>query len=91
MDGVTVKSVGCMANCGDGPNIGIDLTGVVLNRISTPARFREAIQEVAGVVITLEMLKVTELRLEGNVLARGGDLEAAVERYTEVIFIPVVG
>ena len=85
LDGVKVKAVGCLMNCGDGPNVGMDPPVVVLNKIDSPARFREAMQEVAGVIISPETLKATELRLEGNSFARDGDLAAAIERYSEVI------
>lgn len=84
LEGVQVRAVGCMAGCGDGPNVAMDPPGVILNHMTTPARFREALQAVGGVAIPPEVLKATELRLAGNAEARGGDLKAAVARYTEV-------
>ena len=84
LEGLQVKGVGCMAGCGDGPNVAMDPPGVILNHIATPARFREALEAVGGVTISPEVLKATELRLAGNAEARGGDLTVAIERYTEV-------
>ena len=84
MEGVEVAAVGCMAGCGSGPNVAMDPPGVILNHIATPARFSDAMQAVGGVDIPAELLKATELRLAGNAAARGGDLDAAVAKYTEV-------
>lgn len=89
LEGVQVKAVGCMAGCGDGPNVAMDPPGVILNHIASPARFREALEAVGGVSIPQVVLKATELRLAGNAEARGGNLEAAVGRYTEVCLYPI--
>ena len=83
-DEVEVLAVGCMAGCGNGPNIAMDPPGVVLNHMATPARFQDAMSAVAGVDIRPDVLKATELRLAGNADARQGDLQAAVAKYTQV-------
>jgi hypothetical protein len=79
-----VEECGCLGNCGKGPNMVLMPGELRLRHVSTPA-------DVLGILCSLDIniepttLQATELRLAGNALAAGGELEAAISKYQEAL------
>ncbi|KAK9804311.1 hypothetical protein WJX72_006242 [[Myrmecia] bisecta] len=80
---VKVEAVGCLGNCGNGPNMVLLPDKLLLNHVSTPAKMADILRTLCGSDISEPLLKATELRLAGNDEARVGNLHAAVELYTQ--------
>ena len=57
----------CAGECGSGPNVVImphgDAEAQLLSHVSTPAKFREALQLFCGVHVPDILLKATEVRV----------------------------
>lgn len=80
----TVRS-GCLGVCGAGPNVAFLPQEVVASHVGTPARFLSALEAVAGVAVSPALMRATTLRLQGNALAREGDLRVAERVYTRAL------
>lgn len=84
-----ITTTGCLGECGSGPNVVImphgDAEAQLLSHVSTPAKFREALQLFCGVHVPDVLLKATELRLAGNMEARDGNLRGALRCYSEAL------
>lgn len=74
LDNVTIRETGCLAKCGNGPNVAVSPPDVVLNHMATVARFSEALRDVCGADVSPDVLRATELRVAGNAqVCRFGD------------------
>ena len=80
----TVRS-GCLGVCGAGPNVAFLPQEVIASHVATPARFLSALETVAGVSVSPALMRATTLRLQGNALAREGDLKGAERVYTRAL------
>lgn len=70
LESLTIRETGCLAKCGNGPNVAVSPPDVVLNHMATVARFSEALREVCGADVSPDVLRATELRLAGNAQVR---------------------
>lgn len=85
LEELEVRSCGCLAGCGNGPNMIVLPLEVTLHHVATPAKFAEAMRVVCDVNLDESVLQATQLRLKGNTLARDGNLQGAVDCYTEAL------
>jgi len=91
--GVVATTCGCLGNCGAGPNVTVIPVGtnkestppMLLHHISTPAKLASMLSAVCGANIDGNVLRMTELRVAGNAAAHAGDVERAIELYTEAL------
>ena len=80
----TVKS-GCLGVCGAGPNVAFLPQEIIASHVGTPARFLSTLETVTGVVVSPALMRATTLRLQGNALAREGDLKGAERVYSRAL------
>lgn len=78
-----VKSCGCLGNCGNGPNLIIMPLELQVSHVATPTDMVEVLHAQCGIDVSTNLLKATEFRQVGNMLARSGNLKGALEKYTE--------
>ncbi|KAK9850808.1 hypothetical protein WJX84_002450 [Apatococcus fuscideae] len=83
LEEVKVKEVGCLGDCGMGPNMFLRPLDVKLNGMGTPARVTDLLKSVCSIDVPPSLLKATEKRLAGNREARDGNLEEAVSHFTQ--------
>ncbi|KAK9816074.1 hypothetical protein WJX74_010856 [Apatococcus lobatus] len=83
LDEVKIKEVGCLGDCGKGPNMFLRPLDVKLNGMGSPARVTDLLKSVCNVDVPQSLLKATEKRLAGNREARDGNLEQAIALFTE--------
>ena len=82
LPGIEVVKSGCLGVCGAGPNVAFLPQEIIASHVATPARFLSALEAVAGVVVSPALMRATTLRLQGNALARKGDLKGAERVYS---------
>ena len=85
LPGVITVKCGCLGVCGAGPNVAFLPQQVIASHVATPARFLSALETVAGVAVSPALMRATTLRLQGNTLAREGDLRGAERVYTAAL------
>ncbi|DBA94290.1 TPA: hypothetical protein ACH3X1_001904 [Trebouxia sp. C0004] len=85
LDELEIDTCGCLGICGNGPNMIVDPPGTQLSHVSSPAKFVEVLDLICNIQVPDVFLKATELRLQGNAEARGGDLPAAECAYSKGI------
>lgn len=64
---------------------------LLLHHISTPARLVECLELVADLRVSPALLRSTELRLAGNAAARDGELERAIDLYSQALAVAPEG
>ena len=79
-----------------GPNVAvIPLDGtcpLVVRHVANPRRMADLLRDVcAQGAVDEVLLRATELRLAGNVAARGGELARAAQLYTQALDLQVWG
>jgi len=82
LPGLTITKTGCLAKCGNGPNMVISPLNVTLSHVNTTAKMREVLESVAGLEVPEALVEATKLRLAGNSEARMGNLQKAADLYT---------
>ncbi|KAK9806450.1 hypothetical protein WJX73_008280 [Symbiochloris irregularis] len=85
VDDLSIARTGCQGKCGNGPNMRLEPEGLDFNHISTPARLARLYQDVLKVDVSPELLKATELRAAGVAEARSGNLQAAIDLFTQAL------
>ena len=94
--GLQVESVGCLGECGRGPNILVrrpaaETSSHVVHHISTPA---DGLEMLRGLSLDLSEVDVRAmgLRLQGNQKAMDNDLDEAMRLYSQALDLePSVG
>lgn len=84
LEELDVQECGCLGNCGKGPNMVLMPGEVRLRHVSTPADMLGVLKSLS-IEIEPATLQATELRLEGNALAGGNDLQGAISKYQQAL------
>eukprot|EP00884_Botryococcus_braunii_P016103 jgi/Botrbrau1/3176/Bobra.37_2s0006.1 len=91
LQGLAVRTTGCLGACGAGPNIMVMPDQLQLRHVSTVTKMTDILREVCGFAIDEALLQATRLRTAGNAEARAGNAEAAERLYTEALALQVPG
>ncbi|KAL3151827.1 hypothetical protein ABBQ38_012794 [Trebouxia sp. C0009 RCD-2024] len=89
LEEIEIETCGCLGICGNGPNMVVDPPGTQLSHVSSPAKFVEVLDLMCNIQVPANFLKATELRLQGNAEARGGDLKAAEGVYSQALDLDI--
>eukprot|EP00882_Tetradesmus_deserticola_P012837 GHRQ01013604.1.p1 GENE.GHRQ01013604.1~~GHRQ01013604.1.p1 ORF type:complete len:238 (+),score=81.63 GHRQ01013604.1:544-1257(+) len=87
IDEVEISDCGCLGNCGNGPSLVVLPEAVMLRHVSTPKDVADVLAWQCKVDVPEALLRATELRLAGNMLAMGGDLDDAIEKYKQALAV----
>ena len=83
---VTVSPCGCLGQCGNGPNLVLLPSELVLRHVQTPAQVSSLIKrQLAGGESAEKAFEVLQLRTEGNQAFESGNLGQAIEMYGKAL------
>lgn len=88
LDEVVTSACGCLAGCGNGPNLVVQQQGkkispVKIAHVGTAAQFLEVLR-THGVQLDEQLEMATALRLRGNEAAKVQDYSTAISCYIQV-------
>ncbi|WIA09397.1 hypothetical protein OEZ85_008803 [Tetradesmus obliquus] len=87
IDELDISDCGCLGNCGNGPSMVVLPEVIMLRHVNTPKDVADILAWQCKVDIPESLLRATELRLAGNMLAMGGDLDEAIDKYKQALAV----